>query len=207
MDASKLLAGARIVPVVVIDDVDKAVPLAECLIAAGLDIIEVTLRTDAGLEAIERIAKAVPAMIVGAGSIRSVDQVEAVVKAGAKFGVAPGATGRLLNAVDRAGLPFVPGAATPSEMMRLLQRGYILQKFFPAELCGGINFLKAAGAPLPEVRFVPTGGISAELAVAYLALDNVAAVGGSWLTPKAAIEAGDFDAIGRIAADAAQLGM
>lgn len=207
MDASKLLAGTRIVPVVVIDDVDKAVPLAECLIAAGLDIIEVTLRTDAGLEAIERIAKAVPAMIVGAGSIRSIDQVEAVVKAGAKFGVAPGATGRLLNAVDRAGLPFVPGAVTPSEMMRLLQRGYTLQKFFPAELCGGINFLKAAGAPLPEVRFVPTGGISAEHAVAYLALDNVAAVGGSWLTPKAAIEAGDFDAIGRIAADAAQLGI
>ncbi|MDH3611755.1 MAG: bifunctional 4-hydroxy-2-oxoglutarate aldolase/2-dehydro-3-deoxy-phosphogluconate aldolase [Gammaproteobacteria bacterium] len=207
MDASKLLAGAKIVPVVVIDDVDKAVALAECLVAAGLRIIEVTLRTAAGLEAIERIVDTVPTMIVGAGSIRSVDQVDAVMQAGARFGVAPGATGRLLNTVDRAGLPFVPGAATASEMMRLLQRGYTLQKFFPAELAGGIPFLKAVAAPVPEIRFMPTGGISAELAPDYLALNNVAAVGGSWITPQGLIETGDFEAIARLAADAAQLGM
>ncbi|MDH3806921.1 MAG: bifunctional 4-hydroxy-2-oxoglutarate aldolase/2-dehydro-3-deoxy-phosphogluconate aldolase, partial [Gammaproteobacteria bacterium] len=200
MDASKLLAGAKIVPVVVIDDVDKAVALAECLVAAGLRIIEVTLRTAAGLEAIERIVDTVPTMIVGAGSIRSVDQVDAVMQAGARFGVAPGATGRLLNTVDRAGLPFVPGAATASEMMRLLQRGYTLQKFFPAELAGGIPFLKAVAAPVPEIRFMPTGGISAELAPDYLALNNVAAVGGSWITPQGLIETGDFEAIARLAA-------
>jgi len=207
MDASKLLAGATIVPVVVIDDVDKAVPLAECLIDAGLDIIEVTLRTETALEAIERIADFVPAMIVGAGSIRATEQVEAVVKAGAKFGVAPGATGRLLNTVNRAGLPFVPGAATPSEMMRLLQRGYTLQKFFPAELAGGIPFLKAVAAPIPEVRFIPTGGIKADTAADYLALKNVASVGGSWIAPVELMNAGDFEAISRLAADAAQLGM
>jgi 2-dehydro-3-deoxyphosphogluconate aldolase/(4S)-4-hydroxy-2-oxoglutarate aldolase len=207
MDASKLLAGAKIVPVVVIDDVDTAVPLAECILAAGLEVIEVTLRTEAGVEAIRRIADAVPGMIVGAGSIRTVDHVEVVVEAGAKFGVAPGATGRLLNAVNRAGLPFIPGAISPSEVMRLLQRGYTLQKFFPAEISGGIKFLEAVGGPLPEARFIPTGGISAQLAQDYLALGNVAAVGGSWITPKAMLEAGDFDAIGRIAADAAQLGL
>lgn len=207
MDASKLLAGAKIVPVVVFDDATKAVPLAECLVDAGLDVIEVTLRTESGLESIERIATAVPAMIVGAGSLRRVGQVEAVIRAGAKFGVAPGATGRLLNAAKRGGLPFVPGAATPSEMLRLLQRGYPLQKFFPAELCGGIEFLKAVGAPLPEVRFMPTGGISESLAADYLALKNVAAVGGSWIAPQAMIEAGEFEAIGRRAADAALLGM
>lgn len=207
MDASKLLAGTTIVPVVVLDDADKAVPLAECLVDAGLGVIEVTLRTESGLQSIERIAKSVPAMIVGAGSIRTVGQVDEVMSAGAQFGVAPGATGRLLNKVKRAGLKFVPGAATPSEMMRLLQRGYTLQKFFPAELNGGIEFLKAAGAPLPEVRFMPTGGISAQLAVDYLALRNVAAVGGSWIAPKAMIEAGEFEAIARLATDAAQLGM
>ena len=207
MDASKLLAGATIVPVVVIDDVDKAVPLAECLVDAGLDTIEVTLRTAVALEAIERIADSVPAMIVGAGSIRAAEQVEAVVKVGAKFGVAPGATGRLLNAVNRAGLPFVPGAATPSEMMRLLQRGYTLQKFFPAELAGGIPFLKAVAAPIPEVRFMPTGGIKADTAADYLALNNVASVGGSWIAPVELLNAGDFEAIARLAADAAQLGM
>ena len=205
MDASKLLAGARIVPVVVLEDVEKAEPLATCLLENGLEVIEVTLRTSAGIEAIERIADEVPGMIVGAGSVRTVDQLEAVQKAGAKFAVSPGATGRLMNAAKRCGLPFVPGAATPSEMMRLLQRGYTLQKFFPAELAGGIPYLKAAAAPIPEVRFMPTGGVSADNARDYLALENVAAVGGSWITPKDMLAAGDFDTIGKIAADAAAL--
>ena len=203
MDAAKLLAGNRIVPVVVIDDADKAVPLAECLLAAGLKTIEVTLRTAAGLEAIGRIARAVPGMIVGAGSIRTAEQVDKVVRAGAMFGVAPGATGRLLTAVDRAGLPFVPGAATAAEISRTLQRGYRLQKFFPAEQSGGIDYLKAVGSPLPEVRFIPTGGIDADLARDYLALPNVFAVGGSWVAPRATIESGKFDVIGKLAAAAA----
>lgn len=203
MDAGKLLAGNRIVPVVVIDDADKAVPLAECLLGAGLKTIEVTLRTAAGLEAVDRIAREVPGIIVGAGSIRNVEQVDEVLRAGAKFGVAPGATGRLLSAVDRAGLPFVPGAATASEMMRNLQRGYRLQKFFPAEQSGGIGYLRAVGSPLPEVRFIPTGGIDVDLARDYLALPNVFAVGGSWVAPRALVASGDFDAIGKLAAAAA----
>ena len=207
MDASKLLAGIKVVPVVVIDDARHAVPLAECLLEAGLEVIEVTLRTAAGAEAIERIADKVPGMIVGAGSIRTVNQLETVQKAGAKFGVSPGSTGRLLNAAKRRGLPFVPGAATPSEMMRLQQRGYTLQKFFPAEVAGGLPLLKAVASPIPEVRFVPTGGISPDNAADYLALKNVAAVGGSWITPKDLLAAGDFAAIGRLAADAAALGM
>ena len=205
MDASNLMDGARIVPVVVIDDVETAVPLAECLLSAGLRFIEVTLRSDAGLKAIERIAEDVPDMVVGAGSIRQAEQVEAVSEAGAKFGVAPGATGRLLKAAEQASLPFIPGAATPSEMLWLLQRGYTLQKFFPAELLGGIAFLKAAGAPIPDVRFMPTGGISAANAADYLALKNVASVGGSWITPPGLLATRDFDAISQLASEAARL--
>jgi len=205
MDASNLIAGARIVPVVVIEDSDTAVPLAECLLGAGLGVIEVTLRSDAGLKAIELIAARVPDMIVGAGSIRQAEQVDAVSRAGAKFGVAPGATGRLLKAAKQVRLPFIPGAATPSEMLWLLQRGYTLQKFFPAELLGGIPFLKATGAPIPEVRFMPTGGISVANAADYLALRNVASVGGSWITPPELLSIRDFGAISQLASEAAQL--
>jgi len=205
MDASKLMDGARVVPVVVIDDIETAVPLAECLLSAGLRFIEVTLRSDAGLEAIERIAEDVPDMVVGAGSLRQAEQVEAVSRAGAKFGVAPGATGRLLKVAQQVRLPFVPGAATPSEMLWLLQRGYSLQKFFPAELIGGIPFLKAVGAPIPEVRFMPTGGINVANAGEYLALKNVASVGGSWITPSELLAARNFDAISKLASEAARL--
>lgn len=206
MDASKLLSGVKVVPVVVIDDVDNAVPLAECLVNSGLSTIEVTLRTDTALESIERIAANVPSIIVGAGSLRTYGNVADVNNAGARFAVAPGATDRLIYAAKDAMLPIIPGAATASEMMRLLEHGYLLQKFFPADLAGGIPYLKAVGAPLPELRFVPTGGISAELAVDYLALKNVAAVGGSWIAPKSMIAAKDFNGIARLAADAARLG-
>jgi 2-dehydro-3-deoxyphosphogluconate aldolase/(4S)-4-hydroxy-2-oxoglutarate aldolase len=202
MDAAKLLTGNRVIPVVVIDDIEVAVPLAKCLLEAGLSTIEITLRTPVAIEAIDRIAREVPGMIVGAGSIRSVEQVGEVLRAGAKFGVSPGATGRLLNAVDRAGLPFVPGAATASEMIRNLQRGYRLQKFFPAEQSGGVEYLKAVSGPLPEVRFVPTGGIDADKAQEYLALASVFAVGGSWITPKKLIENRDFSSIAELAAAA-----
>lgn len=207
MDASTLLQDARVIPVVVIEDADKAVPLARCLAGAGLESIEVTLRTAAALDAIARIAADVPKMLVGAGSLRKAAHVADVQKAGARFAVAPGATDKLLDAAEAADMPMVPGAATASEMMHLFERGYLLQKFFPAEHAGGIPYLKAVGAPLPELRFVPTGGISVELAQDYLALANVAAVGGSWITPKNLLDAGDFDAIACLAADAARLGM
>jgi len=207
MDASELLKSARVIPVVVIDDVDTAVPLAQCLLASGLISIEVTLRTPAALDAIERIATAVPGMIVGAGSLRNAEHAAEVKAAGARFAVAPGATDALLDAAEAAEIPMVPGAATASEMMHLYQRDYLLQKFFPAELAGGAPYLKAVGAPLPEVRFVPTGGVTADNANDYLALANVAAVGGSWIAPKPLLQHRDFDAIGRLATDAAQLGM
>ena len=207
MTAAELLAGERVIPVVVIDDVDKAVPLAACLLEAGLKSIEITLRTEAALESISRVATEVPDVIVGAGSLRNPEQAARVVDAGARFGVSPGFAPRLLDAAHAVGLPMVPGAATASEMMQLLEYGYTLQKFFPAELAGGVPYLKAVGAPLPEVRFVPTGGVSAANAADYLALPNVAAVGGSWVAPKDLLKAGDFQAIQEIARAAATIGM
>jgi 2-dehydro-3-deoxyphosphogluconate aldolase/(4S)-4-hydroxy-2-oxoglutarate aldolase len=164
-----------------------------------------TLRTDAGLAAIERIASEVPGMLVGAGSIRRADQVTEVQSAGAAFAVSPGSSDALINAVADARLPFVPGAATASEMLRLLDCGYTLQKFFPAEPAGGTRFLKAVGAPIPEVRFMPTGGISPANAREYLALDNVACLGGSWIVPASLLRQGDFEAIAGLATDAAGL--
>jgi 2-dehydro-3-deoxyphosphogluconate aldolase/(4S)-4-hydroxy-2-oxoglutarate aldolase len=207
MDVGELLKRERIVPVVVIDDAAKAVPLARTLMEAGLNSIEVTLRSAAALAAIEQIATKVPGMIVGAGSLRRSEQISDIREAGAQFAVAPGWAPGLLDAAEVAGLPLLPGAATAAEMMQLFERGYALQKFFPAELAGGISYLRAVGAPLPELRFVPTGGITAELAGDYLALPNVAAVGGTWITPKCLLDASDFDRIGQLAADAIAIGM
>lgn len=207
MDVGELLKRERIVPVVVIDDAAKAVPLARTLMEAGLNSIEVTLRSAAALAAIEQIATKVPGMIVGAGSLRRSEQISDIREAGAQFAVAPGWAPGLLDAAEVAGLPLLPGAATAAEMMQLFERGYALQKFFPAELAGGIPYLRAVGAPLPELRFVPTGGITAELAGDYLALPNVAAVGGTWITPKCLLDASDFDRIGQLAADAIAIGM
>lgn len=205
MNAAGLLDGIRVVPVVVIDDADKAVRLATTLLDAGLGAIEVTLRTPAALEAIRRIAADVPEMIVGAGSIRQVKQVGEVVSAGARFGVCPGSSPALLESVAKAGLPFIPGAVTPSESLGLLERGYSLQKFFPAELSGGARYLKALAAPVPEVKFMPTGGITADNAPAYLDLDNVTCLGGTWIASSATLAASDFDAIAILARQAAQL--
>ena len=205
MNAAELLAKQRVVPVVVIEDADDAVPLAKTLLAAGLDAIEVTLRTEAGVNAIERIANEVPGMLVGAGSIRRAKQIELVKSAGATFAVSPGSSDSLLDAVADASLPFVPGAGTASEMLKLLDLGYTLQKFFPAELSGGAAFLRAVGAPIPEVSFMPTGGISPDNAGDYLSLSNVACIGGSWIAPSALLRDKDFDAIARLAAAAAKL--
>ena len=201
--ADKLVQGMRVVPVVVIEDADTAVPLAEALLASGLQAIEVTLRTPAALDAIAAISSKVPELVVGAGSIRNAAQVTDVLNAGATFGVSPGHSAALLDAVDAAKLPFIPGAVTPSESLALLDRGYTLQKFFPAGVAGGIPYLKAVSGPLPEVRFMPTGGISVENATDYLALPNVACIGGSWMVPAAALRDRDFDTIAALAKAAA----
>lgn len=205
MEQAAVLGNARVVPVVVLDDPQLAVPLAETLLAAGMSVIEVTLRTELALEGIIAIANAVPNMVVGAGSLRTVEQFGMVADAGAKFTVCPGATDTLIQAAEDSGLPFFPGAATASEMLRLYERGIRIQKFFPAELAGGAEYLKAVGGPLPEIRFMPTGGISAERAKDYLAMTNVACVGGSWITPKSLLAAKDFDTIGKLAAEAVKL--
>ena len=207
MDATKLVGHFRVVPVVAVDDAKRAVPLAETLLSAGIGIIEITLRTRAALDAIESVSRHVPEMLVGAGSIRAAQQMTNVVNVGAKFAVSPGATDTLLGAASKHNLPFIPGATTPSEMIRLLENGYRLQKFFPAEAAGGIALLMSVASPIPEVRFMPTGGITAKLAPAYLALPNVVGVGGSWLTPANLLASGDFDRIGVLATDAARLGV
>ena len=203
MNPSDLLNNCRVVPVVVIDDLETAVPLAETLLAAGLTAIEVTLRTTAGLAAIESIAKAVPGMIVGAGSIRQISQIKAVTDAGANFAVSPGSTAALLDAASNIGLPFIPGAATPTETLVLFELGYALQKVFPAGIVGGPGYIKAVGSPIPEVRFMPTGGVKPENAAEYLALDNVACIGGTWIAPTELLAKRDFAAIGRLASEAA----
>ena len=203
--ADRLVQGMRVVPVVVIEDADTAVPLAEALLASGLQAIEVTLRTPAALDAIAAISSKVPELAVGAGSIRNAAQVTDVLNAGATFGVSPGHSAALLDAVDAAKLPFIPGAVTPSESLALLDRGYTLQKFFPAGVAGGIPYLKAVSGPLPEVRFMPTGGISVENATDYLALPNVACIGGSWMVPSNALRDRDFETIATLAKAAAAL--
>ncbi|NBC23742.1 MAG: bifunctional 4-hydroxy-2-oxoglutarate aldolase/2-dehydro-3-deoxy-phosphogluconate aldolase [Gammaproteobacteria bacterium] len=199
------LLGTRVVPVIVLEDAGQAVELARTLCSAGLPVLEITLRTEAAAEAIRRIAAEVPQAVVGAGSVRSAGHLRECIDAGARFAVSPGASPGLLDAADDTDLPLVPGAATASEVMRLLERGYVLQKFFPAEGAGGTAMLKALGAPLPEARFFPTGGITAALARDYLALPNVDCVGGSWVAPPALLAAGDFEAIGRLASAAAAL--
>jgi 2-dehydro-3-deoxyphosphogluconate aldolase/(4S)-4-hydroxy-2-oxoglutarate aldolase len=205
MQARELLAGVRVVPVVVIDEVDTAAPLARTFYEAGIKAIEVTLRTEAGLAAIEAIARDVPEMILGAGSLRTPDQIDDVKSAGARFGVSPGSTPTLVAAARDAGLPFIPGAVTASEILTLFESGVTLQKFFPAELAGGVGYLKAVGAPLPEVSFMPTGGVSPGNVGEYLALSNVSCVGGSWLAPRDLLENRDFEAIRRLVEDAARL--
>ncbi len=200
-----LLDLAPVIPVVVIADSGAAVPLARALVAGGLPAIEVTLRTPAALGAIERIAAEVPEAIVGAGTVRTPADVKAAVKAGARFLVSPGATPTLLDAMDDGDVPYLPGAATASEVLALMERGRTELKFFPAEQSGGVAYLKALAGPFPEVRFCPTGGIRPATAIEYLSLPNVGCVGGTWLTPADVLAAGHFGLIERLARDAAAL--
>ena len=195
---------APIVPVLVVHDVAHARPLAEALVAGGLPALEVTLRTPAALDVIAEMAK-VKGGVVGAGTLVTPDDVTRAIAAGAQFGVSPGATDSLLDACEAQGLPMLPGAATASEAMRLLARGYDMLKFFPAEASGGAPALKAIGAPLPQISFCPTGGVSPDNAHSYLSLSNVVCAGGSWVAPSKLVEVGDWDAIRDLARAASQL--
>jgi len=200
-----VLHAAPVIPVVVIEDVAHAVPLARALVAGGIPAIEVTLRTPAALAAVRAIAQEVEGAIVGVGTARRPQDLLDAEQAGARFAVSPGATSALLAAAKDSALPWLPGAATASEAMTLAEHGFVHQKFFPAEAAGGVAALKSLHGPLPEVRFCATGGISVRNAREYLATPNVACVGGSWLTPAALVNAGDWTAIEALARAAAQL--
>ncbi|GGR41661.1 ketohydroxyglutarate aldolase [Streptomyces cinereoruber] len=196
---------APVVPVVVIEDAADAVPLARALVAGGLPLIEVTLRTPAALDALRAIADGVPEAVVGAGTVVSAAGVADAVGAGARFLVSPGWTGRLLGAMRESGVPFLPGVSTVSEVVALLEQGVDAMKFFPAEAAGGVPYLKSLAGPLPQARFCPTGGVSAASAPAYLALPNVGCVGGTWMLPPDALAARDWARVESLARGTAAL--
>ena len=200
-----VFALAPVIPVITIEDLDDAVPLARALAGSGLLALEVTLRTPAALGAIERIARDVPEACVGAGTVLDLVGLKACIRAGARFAISPGATEALYDMAEYADIPLVPGIATASELMRGLERGWRRFKFFPAEASGGVQALKGLAAPFPQARFCPTGGIEAAKAPAWLALPNVACVGGSWMLPADALKAKDWSRIGDLAREAAAL--
>ena len=196
---------APVVAVVVIDELADALPLARALVAGGIRAIEVTLRTPVALDAIRAIATGVEGAVVGAGTLLAPSDIAAAEAAGARFGVSPGVTPALLDAADASALPYLPGAATATEAMQLIERGYTFQKFFPATPAGGPEYLRALASPLPGIRFCPTGGISALSAREWLALPNVVCVGGSWLSAGALLRSGAWRRIEALAREAAAL--
>ena len=198
LDLKDVCEKAPMVPVLTIEAVEDAVPLAQALVAGGLPVLEITLRTPVALRAIEAISAACPDAVVGAGTLRNADDVRSCIDAGAQFGVSPGAPAGLMDAVGAAPIPFLPGCATATEAMSLADRGYGVMKFFPAEAAGGVSLLKSLAAPLPDVRFCPTGGISLENAASYLTLPNVVTVGGSWVTPTNLLKSRDWAAIEQV---------
>lgn len=198
-------APVPVVPVVVIEDAADAVPLARALVAGGLPLIEITLRTSAALDALRAVAAEVPDAVVGAGTVVSAAEVAEAVGAGARFLVSPGWTERLLGAMRDSGVPFLPGVSTASEVVALLERGVDTMKFFPAEAAGGVPYLKSLAGPLPRARFCPTGGVSLASAPAYLSLPNVGCVGGTWMLPPDALAARDWARVEALAREAAAL--
>ncbi len=196
---------SRVVPVIVLSDARQAVPLAHALLDGGIDVMEITLRSDVALDAIEAVARALPQMHLGAGTVTRPSDVPRVIDAGARFALSPGCTDALVDAMRATGLPFIPGVMTPGEVMRARDQGFTLMKLFPAQQAGGIGMLKALGAPLPDVRFCPTGGVAPENLRDFLALPNVAMAGGSWLTPADALRDGDWARITRLAREATAL--
>jgi 2-dehydro-3-deoxyphosphogluconate aldolase/(4S)-4-hydroxy-2-oxoglutarate aldolase len=200
-----LLDRVPVIPVVVLHDIAHAVPVAEALVEGGVPVIELTLRTPTALRCIEEIAEQVPGILVGAGTVVTPGQAKDAQAAGAEFLVSPGATERLVAALQDTGLPHLPGASTVSEVLRLLELGYSEMKLFPAEVSGGVGFLKAIGGPVPQARFCPTGGITESSAPSYLSLPNVGCVGGTWLTPADALADKDWARITRLASDTSAL--
>jgi 2-dehydro-3-deoxyphosphogluconate aldolase / (4S)-4-hydroxy-2-oxoglutarate aldolase len=204
-DPTPLVSRAPVIPVLTIERVADAVPLARALVAGGLPVIEVTLRTRAALDAVKAIAAQVPDCVVGVGTVTRAADIAPAIAAGAKYLVSPGTPADLADALAAASAPVLPGCATVSEAMALAARGFKVLKFFPAEASGGVAWLKSVAAPLPEIKFCPTGGIDGRNAAAYLACPNVVAVGGSWVAPKDALASGDFAAITTLAREAAAL--
>jgi 2-dehydro-3-deoxyphosphogluconate aldolase/(4S)-4-hydroxy-2-oxoglutarate aldolase len=205
LDPTPLVAKTPVIPVLTIERVADAVPLARALVAGGLPVIEVTLRTRVALEAIRAIAAQVPDCIVGVGTVTRVADIAAAIAAGAKYLVSPGTPPELAAALADASVPVLPGCATVSEAMALSGRGFKVLKFFPAEASGGVAWLKSIAAPLPDLKFCPTGGIDSKNIAAYLGCPNVLAVGGSWVAPKDAIASGDFSRISGLAREASAL--
>ena len=201
----EILKKAPVVPVMVIENVADAVPLARALVKGGLPVLEITLRTKAALECIKAIIAEVEGAMVGAGTVLDGKKLKETEHIGCAFAVSPGATKALLDAAEDVIIPLLPGAATASESMSLMERGYRFQKFFPAEAAGGVPYLASLASPLPQVNFCPTGGISLESAPRYLKLANVITVGGSWMVPKKLIEAGDWTGIEALAREASKL--
>jgi 2-dehydro-3-deoxyphosphogluconate aldolase / (4S)-4-hydroxy-2-oxoglutarate aldolase len=200
------LKSAPVVPVMVIDHVKDAVPLARALVKGGLPVLEITLRTPAALECIRAIVAEVEGAIVGSGTVLTPQQLRDSRKAGCTFAVSPGSTGQLLGAAEDEGdIELLPGGVTASECMALLEWGYAIQKFFPAEPAGGAPYLASLASPLPQIKFCPTGGITPGLAPLYLKLSNVITIGGSWMIPKALIATGDWAGIEKLAREAAEL--
>jgi 2-dehydro-3-deoxyphosphogluconate aldolase/(4S)-4-hydroxy-2-oxoglutarate aldolase len=200
-----LVAFGPVIPVIVLDRVEQAVPLARALVAGGVRVLEVTLRTPAALACIEAIARQVPEAVLGAGTLRTADDVHAAKSAGCVFGVSPGYTSTMGQTCMAAGLPLLPGVATSSEVMQANADGFTFLKFFPATAAGGVALLKAFAGPFPDVAFCPTGGITPETAPQFLALPNVKVCGGSWLTPADALAAGDWARITALAKATAAL--
>lgn len=201
----EIMHASPVIPVIAIEHPDHALPLAKALVAGGIRVLEVTLRTPYGLDAIRAIAQAVPEAIVGVGTLTRPEELAQARDAGAVFGVSPGLTSELIAAAKTSGLPLLPGVMTPSEVMAAREAGFFQLKLFPAVPAGGVGMLNAIAGPLPDVLFCPTGGISQDTAPQFLACKNVACVGGSWLTPQDAIKAGDWDRITSLAKAASLL--
>lgn len=196
---------APVVPVMVIENVEDAVPLARALVKGGLPVLEITLRTPKAMDCIRAIIAEVEGAIVGSGTVLTPEQLRDSDRLGCKFAVSPGASGKLLGAAEDYDIAFLPGGVTASECMALLEWGYTIQKFFPAEPAGGTAYLSSLASPLPQIRFCPTGGINLEKAPGYLKLSNVITIGGSWMAPKKLVDAKDWEGIEKLAAAAARL--
>ncbi len=198
----KVLKSGPVVPVIVIENIDHAIPLARALVAGGIKVLEITLRSEVAVEAIRRVSREVPEALVGAGTVASPEDLAAVTKAGAVFAISPGLTPNLLTAANQGPIALIPGISTASELMFGMEMGYTEFKFFPAEAAGGVSMLKSIGGPFPQITFCPTGGISYKNFNDYLALENVACVGGSWVVPKGNVEQEDWQTITDLARDA-----